>query len=152
MRLDRLDRRLLALLQGNGRMANAEIAPEAGLSESSSHRRIKRLERNRVIQGYAAVVDGRALGLTVTAFVLVTLEKQLDTRTEDFHARVRDEPHIVECHAMSGTHDYILKMVARDIDHFSELVMQGVLKYPSVTHVESSFSLAEIKRSRALPL
>ena len=105
MRLDRLDRRLLALLQGNGRMANAEIAPEAGLSESSSHRRIKRLERNGVIQGYAAVVDGRALGLTVTGLRAGYLGRSSSIpapKTSTPASATR--PHIVECHAMSGTH------------------------------------------------
>ena len=98
-----------------------------------------------------STVDPRALDLRVTAFVLVTLEKQSDARTGALYDRIRDEPHIVECHAMSGWHDLILKVLARDIDHFSELVMRGIVRYPGVLHVESSFSMSEIKDSPALP-
>ena len=151
MELDRTERKILALLQHDGRMSNVDLADAIGLSESPCFRRVKKLEREGVIRQYAAIVDQRTLGFTVTAFVLVNMEKQPDARIEDFHARVDREPHIVECHAMSGSHDYIMKVVARDIDHFSELVMQGILKYPGVLHVESNFSLRAIKVARALP-
>jgi Lrp/AsnC family transcriptional regulator, leucine-responsive regulatory protein len=104
-----------------------------------------------VITGYAAVVDQRRLGLDVTAFVLVTMEKQPDAATEAFLAAVQAEEHIVECYATSGSHDYLMKVVARSIDHFSELCMQRILKFPGVMHVESSFSLKEVKHSRVLP-
>ena len=150
--LDRTERRILDNLQREGRMPNVELAAAVGLSESPCLRRVRNLERKGVIEGYAAIVNQRAAGLSVTAFVLVTLDKQPDADTDEFHAKVAAEPHIVECHAMSGTHDYLLKVVARDIDHFSELAMQQILKYPGVRHVESSFSLRRIKRSLALPL
>ena len=149
--LDRIERRILTLLQINGRMPNVELAEKIGLSESPCFRRVKKLEREGVIQRYAAVVDQRALGFTMTAFVLVNMDKQPDARMEDFHAQVAAEANIVECHAMSGSHDYIMKVLARDMDHFSELVMKKILKYPGVRHVESSFSLGEIKHSRVLP-
>ena len=132
-------------------MSNVELADRIGLSESPCFRRVRNLERTGVIEGYAAVVNQRALGYTVTAYVLATMEKQPGIDIDEFHSRVAAEPHIVECHAMSGSHDYIMKVVARDIDHFSELVMQGILRYPGVLHVESSFSLREVKHSRALP-
>ncbi len=151
MSLDRVERQILIELQRHGRQSNVELADRIGLSESPCFRRVKSLERDGVIQGYAARVDQRALGLTVTAYVHLTLEKGLEQRTE-FHGRVQDEPHIVECHAMSGSHDYLMKVVARDMDHFSDLVMRSILRYPGVSNVESSFSLAEIKRSQALPV
>lgn len=151
MALGRIERRILALLQEDGRMSNVELAERVGLSESPCFRRVKKLEREGVIERYAAVVDQRTLGFTVTAFVLVNMDKQPAARPEGFQARVLDEPHIVECHAMSGSHDFIMKVLARDIDHFSELVMQNILKYPGVRHVESSFSLGEIKYARVLP-
>ena len=104
-----------------------------------------------MIEGYAAIVAQRALGFAVTAFVWVALERQSDAEAEGFHRRVRNEPHIVECYATSGSHDYLMKVVARDMDHFSELVMRHILRYPGVRNVESSFSLQEIKHARALP-
>ena len=151
MDLDQAERRILRLLQQHGRMSNVELAEQVGLSESPTFRRVKGLEEAGVIRGYAAIVDQRLLGLTVTAFVQVTMEKQPDSATQAFHQAVVDEPHIIECHAMSGSHDYLMKVVARNIDHFSEICMQRVLRFPGVQHVESNFSLQEIKHSRALP-
>lgn len=151
MELDNTERRIIQLLQTEGRMANVDLAERVGLSESPCLRRVKQLERAGFIQGYAAIVDQRRLGLEVTAFVLVTMEKQPDAATEAFLAEVEAEAHIVECFATSGPHDYLMKVVARNIDHFSELCMQRILKFPGVMHVESSFSLKEIKHSRVLP-
>ena len=152
MALDNAERRILTLLQANGRMPNVELAAEVGMSESACQRRLRKMERAGVVQGYAAIVDKRALGLAVTAFVLVTLEKQPDAQAEGFHRCVQSEPHIVECHATSGSHDYLMKVVARDIDHFSDLVMRNILHYPGVQNVESSFSLQEIKHAYTLPV
>ncbi|MBK81523.1 MAG: AsnC family transcriptional regulator [Gammaproteobacteria bacterium] len=151
MELDPAERQILRLLQGDGRLSNVALAERVGLSESPCFRRVKRLEEAGLIRGYAAVVDQRLLGFTVTAFVLVTMEKQPDAATEAFIAEVEAEEHIVECYATSGSHDYLMKVVARNIDHFSELCMQRILKFPGVMHVESSFSLKEIKHSRVLP-
>ncbi|MFW6093227.1 MAG: Lrp/AsnC family transcriptional regulator [Pseudomonadota bacterium] len=151
MRLDPTERQILRLLQAHGRMSNVELAERVGLSESPCLRRVKQLERAGLIRGYAAVADQRRLGLDVTAFVLVTMEKQPDAATEAFIAEVEAEEHIVECYATSGSHDYLMKVVARSIDHFSELCMQRILKFPGVMHVESSFSLREVKHSRVLP-
>lgn len=151
MQLDQAERKILRLLQSDGRLSNVELADRVGLSESPCFRRVKQLEKAGVIRGYAAVVDQRLLGLEVTAFVLVTMEKQPDAATEAFIERVQAEEHIIECFATSGPHDYLMKVVARNIDHFSELCMQRILKFPGVMHVESSFSLKEIKHSRVLP-
>ncbi len=151
MKLNATERQILALLQINGRMSNVELAEQIGLSESPCFRRVKQLENSGIIAGYAALVDQRKLGLDVTAFVQVTMASQPDSTTEAFHAEVRHEPKIVECHAMSGTHDYLMKVVVHNMDDFSELCMQRILKFPGVQHVESSFSLKEIKNSRVLP-
>ncbi len=152
MELDAAEREILRLLQSHGRMSNVELAERIGLSESPCFRRVRQLEGSGLIKGYAAVVDQRLLGLEVTAFVLVTMEKQPDAATEAFIAAVQAESHIVECYATSGSHDYLMKVVARSIDHFSELCMQRILKFPGVMHVESSFSLKEIKHSPGLPV
>jgi len=151
MKFDRVEKQILTLLQEHGRISNVELAEQIGLSESPTFRRVRQLEDAEVIRGYGALIDQRKLGLEVTAFVQVSMEKQPDSATDAFHERVNAEPHIVECHAMSGSHDYLMKVVAQNIDHFSELCMQRILKFPGVRHVESSFSLAEIKNSRVLP-
>lgn len=151
MKFDRVEKQILTLLQQQGRISNVELAEQVGLSESPTFRRVRQLEDAEVINGYGALVDQRKLGLEVTAFVQVSMEKQPDSATDAFHERVNAEPHIIECHAMSGSHDYLMKVVAKNIDHFSELCMQRILKFPGVRHVESSFSLSEIKNSRVLP-
>jgi Lrp/AsnC family leucine-responsive transcriptional regulator len=135
--LDRAERSILFELQRQGRLANVELAQRVGLSESPCLRRVRALEERGLIAGYA--------------FVQVSLEKD-DQRREAFLTRVENEEHIVECHAMSGAYDYLLKVVARSIDHFSELVMQGILRFDGVKDIESSFSLQTVKESAPLPL
>jgi Lrp/AsnC family leucine-responsive transcriptional regulator len=152
MPIDRTEQLILEALQQQGRMPNVELAELVGLSESPTFRRVKALEKAGFIERYAAIVDQRKLGLDVTAYVAVSMEKQPDSAIEKFHDCVNAEPHIVECHAMSGANDYLMKVVARNIDHFSEICMQRILKFPGVRHVESNFALSEIKRARALPI
>ena len=149
---DRNERNILRTLQLDGRLSNVELARKIGLSESPCLRRVKKLEESGVIAGYAALLDRRRLGLDVMAFVQVTLDKQKHADPARFLAKVADEAHIIECHAMSGGYDYLLKVVARSIEHFSELCMEHILRYPGVSNVESSFSLREFKSSRGLPL
>lgn len=151
MDISKKEKDILRILQHNGRISNAELAQQVGLSDSPCFRRVKQLESSGLITGYAATVDQRKLGLEVTAFVQVTMEKQTEADTEKFIDCVAAEDHIVECFATSGSHDYLMKVVARNIDHFSELTMRRILKYPGVKNVESSFSLQEIKNNRALP-
>lgn len=151
MKLDRSEKEIIKLLQADGRMSNVELAESVGLSESPCYRRVRALEEAGVIEGYSARINQRSLGLQVTAFVLVTLEKQDDRKQKAFLAQVEAEEHIVECHAMSGSHDFLLKVVARSMDHFSELSMERILKFSGVKNIESNFSLKAVKDSGALP-
>ena len=151
MSLDRKEREILAILQKEGRISNVDLAERVSLSESPCFRRVKRLEESGLIQGYTARLDQRELGLQVTAFVQVSLEKD-DSSQREFLSRVEAEDHIVECHAMSGSHDFLLKVVAYSMDHFSELSMQRILKFPGVKNMESNFSLMATKQSQVLPL
>lgn len=152
MSFDRTDRRILEELQRQGRISNVELAQNLGLSESPCLRRVRALEEEGVITGYRARLDPRQLGLTVTAFVQVQLEKRDDRKTEEFLDRVATQEHIVECHAMSGAYDYLLKVVAQNMDHFTELTLQGILRFPGVKNIESSFSLKTVKHDAPLPV
>lgn len=152
MPFDRAEREILRALQANGRVSNVELAERVGLSESPCFRRVRQLEADGVIRSYSARLDQRALGLQVTAFVQVSLGQHDEDRQAGFLAAVEAEEHIVECHAMSGGHDFLLKVVAYSMDHFSELSMQRILKYPGVEKIESNFSLQEIKHRQALPI
>ena len=152
MKLDRPEKAIITALQAHGRMSNVELAEEVGLSESPCYRRVRALEEAGVIEGYSARINQRSLGLQVTAFVLVTLEKQSDRQQKAFLAQVEAEEHIVECHATSGSHDFLLKVVARSMDHFSELCMERILKFAGVKNIESNFSLKAVKDSGFLPV
>ncbi len=152
MNIDKAESQILQALQSTGRISNVELAERIGLSESPCFRRVKGLEEAGVIKGYRAQLDQRKLGLQVTAFMLVTLDKQDDKQQQDFIAHVEAEEHIIESHAMSGSHDYLLKVVARSMDHFSELSMQRILKFPGVKNIESNFSLQAFKENTPLPV
>lgn len=143
--LDAADRRILTELQRHGRLSNVELAERVGLSESPCLRRVRNLEKEGVIAGYAALLDRRALGLEVVAYVQVNLDQRSEADTHAFVQAVQDAPWVVECVAVSGTHDYLLKMVARNIDHFGELTMQKLLHFPGVTDVRSNLVLESIK-------
>ena len=150
--MDKTEAKILHALQEDGRLPNVALAEKVGLSESPTLRRVKQLEEQGLIRRYVALLDQRQLGLQVTAYVSVRMEKQPDDEHQEFHQCVAEEPHIVECHAMSGGFDFLMKVVTRDMDHFADLVMQEILKYPGVAQVESSFSLRSIKQSHQLPI
>ena len=152
MKLDKIEKTILNTLQTEGRISNVELANRVGISESPCFRRVKALEEAQVIEGYGASLNQRALGLQVTAFVQVSLEKQGDDLLAAFLQEVKAEEHIIECHAMSGSHDYLLKVVANSIDHFSVLSMQHILKFPGVINMESNFSLSAVKEGSPLPV
>jgi Lrp/AsnC family leucine-responsive transcriptional regulator len=152
MKLDRVEKSILEQLQRDGRSSNVELAEKVGLSESPCFRRVKKLEESGLIAGYKAVLDQRQLGLQVTAFVQVSLGAHNEHQQRDFLACVEAEEHIVECHAMSGSSDFLLKVLARSMDHFSDLSMQRILRYPGVQNIESNFSMRAIKTDAPLPL
>ena len=152
MSLDRAEQDILKVLQTEGRISNVELAERIGLSESPCFRRVKKLEDEGIIASYGANLDQRKIGLQVTAFVQVSLDQQDDSKQREFLVRVAEEDHIVECHAVSGAYDYLLKVVDYSIDHFSELCMQRILKFPGVKNIESHFSLKVVKQGGALPL
>ena len=152
MQLDRTERVMLQVRHTGGGISWVELGDGGCRAVSRCFRRVKRLEESGLIQGYAARLDQRQLGLQVTAFVQVSLDQQDDRKQRDFLTRVEAEEHIVECHAMSGSHDFLLKVLAYSMDHFSELSMQRILKFPGVKNMESNFSLMAIKQSAAMPV
>ncbi len=151
MKFDPAERKILTLLQRDGRMPNNKLAEHVGLSESPCFRRVKQLEQAGVITGYVALTDQRLLGLDITAFVQVTMKDHTNYDEAAFGQCINDEPHIIECHAMSGSYDYLMKVVANNMDHFSDIAMERILKYPGVKSIESSFNLKAMKNSHALP-
>jgi Lrp/AsnC family leucine-responsive transcriptional regulator len=143
--LDVTDQKILAELQANGRISNTDLSRKVGLSESPCLRRVRILESDGVIAGYSAILDHRKLGLDMVAYVQVNLDQRSEADTNAFVKAVKKAPWIVECVAISGTHDYLLKVAARNIDHFGELTMKKLLRFPGVTDVTSNLVLASIK-------
>ena len=143
--LDLTDRKILAELQSNGRISNSDLSRKVGLSESPCLRRVRKLEDEGVIAGYSALLDHRKLGLDMVAYVQVNLDQRSEADTNAFMKAVKNAPWIVECVAISGTHDYLLKVAATNIDHFGELTMKNLLRFPGVTDVTSNLVLASIK-------
>ena len=150
--LNRTDRRLLEILQRDGRLTNLELAERVSLSPSACLRRIRALESAGVIRRYVALVDPRRVGLSLMAFVNVKLEKRGRMPTDAFARAVKDWPEVMACHSLTGDMDYLLRVQVEDLEHFARFVMDSLLKHPGVLDVKSSFVLEEVKETTALPL
>ncbi|MBI3228819.1 MAG: Lrp/AsnC family transcriptional regulator [Burkholderiales bacterium] len=164
--LDKTDRKILAILQADGRLSNQEVAEKVSLSPSPCLRRIKRLEEAGVIRQYVALLAPDKIGLGLLAYVNVRLEKHSDalpasnaragssanSPRADFAASVANWPEVVACYAMTGEMDYLLRVHVEDMEHFSRFMMGTLLKHPAVLDVKSSFALQRIKDTTALPL
>lgn len=150
--LDRIDRRILDVLQRNGRITNSELAEQVSLSASACLRRVQRLEHNGVISGYAALVDPRAVGLGLQAFVRVQLARHDAQSIAHFVQRIGESAEVVACHALTGDMDYLLHVVVEDLDHFSRFLLDRLLNESGVADVNSSFVLRTVKQTGALPL
>ena len=148
-RLNRTDRKILDVLQRDGRL---DVAGRVSLSPSACLRRIRALEAAGVIRRYVALVDPRKVGLGLMAFVNVKLEKRGRMPTDAFARAVKDWPEVLGCHSLTGDMDYLLRVQVADLEHFSRFVMDSLLKHPGVLDVKSSFVLEEVKETTALPL
>lgn len=154
--LDTLDRRILSALQADGRITFDALATQVGLSSSAALRRVRRMEEAGVIVGYVAVVLPERVGLGLTAYINVRLEKHTESHKRNpmdaFKAAVQAWPEVVECAALTGEMDYLLRVLVEDMAHYSRFIMETLLKHPSVEDCKSSFMLERIKGTSAWPL
>lgn len=165
--MDKTDRKILAILQEDGRLSNQEVAERVNLSPSPCLRRIKRLEQAGVIRQYVALLAPEKIGLGLLAYVNVRLEKHGTSQVSgsgrsgtavthspraDFSASVTHWPEVVACYAMTGEMDYLLRVHVEDMAHFSRFMMETLLRHPAVLDVKSSFALQRLKDTTALPL
>ena len=150
--LDRTDLRILAVLQGEGRITNAELAERVSLSPSACLRRLQRLEAEGILTGYTAQVDPQAIGLGLQAFVRVQLTKHESAAVEHFVGLVNGWDEVVACYALTGDMDYLLHVYVTDLQDFSRFLLDRLLNAAGVADVNSSFVLRTVKRSAALPL
>ena len=150
--LDVVDRRILAVLQENARISNVDLAEQVGMSPSPCWRRVKTLEDSGVIAKHVSLVDPAAVGLPVSVFVQVTLERQIETALETFEQTVLARPEVMECYLMTGDSDYLLRVVVADLSAYERFLMDHLTRLNGVASIKSSFALKQVKYRTALPL
>lgn len=150
MDLDATDRRILTVLQKEGRITNAELSERVNLSPSACHRRTQRLEEEGYIAAFVALLEPRKLGRNTTVFVEITLEGQAEELLDSFEKEVARIPDILECHLMAGSADYLLKMMVEDTEDFARIHRQFLSRLPGVRQMQSSFALRTVVKTTAL--
>jgi len=150
-RLDPIDRKILAELQGDGRMTNVELAKRVGISAPPCLRRVRTLEEAGLIRGYHADVDARELGFEVQVFAMVGLDSQAETELRAFEERCRKWPLVRECHMLNGEVDFILKCVAPDLSSFQSFLTGDLLTTPNVASVKTSLVIRGAKDEPGVP-
>jgi Lrp/AsnC family leucine-responsive transcriptional regulator len=150
--LDRIDRRILAALQADGRLANVELADRVGLSPSPCLRRVKRLEEAGVIRGYRAVLDRDAVGLGLTVFVEIRVGRHSRENAAALHQALAALPEVVSCHMVSGTADFLAEVTVPDLAAYERLLTDRLLDLPMVQEIRSNISLRAVKPEAPLPL
>lgn len=152
MKFDAIDRRILEVLQHRGRLANCDLADTIGLSETPCLRRVKHLEAEGAIVGYSARLNPKTLGLNVIALVSVTLDRQAKSSVERFEKAIAGIPEVMDLYLVTGEFDYVLKLVARDLEDFQRLVRGALLSMPWIAHLQSTIVMDHVLQRPALPL
>ena len=153
MEIDRFDREILAILQVDGRISNQDLADRIGLSASPCLRRVRALEEARVITGYRALLNAKALGYTLMALIYISMDKHTPERFEHFEKEISEISEVLECLLITGQDaDYQLKVVVRDMDAYQELLLNRITRIQGVTGVHSSFVLRRVVDKTALPV
>ena len=148
--LDATDRRILAALQKDAHITNADLSDRVNLSPSACHRRVQRLEDDGFIAAYVALLDTRKMGRPTTVYVEITLQGQADDLLDAFEQAVAKVPDILECHLMAGTADYLIKIMAEDTEDFARIHRQFLSRLPGVRQMQTSFALRTVVKTTAL--
>ncbi|MGB5669597.1 MAG: Lrp/AsnC family transcriptional regulator [Sedimenticolaceae bacterium] len=153
MQIDRYDRRILEVLQHEGRISNQELAERIGLSPSPCLRRVRALEESGVIAGYRAILDARQLGLSLLALIHISMDRHTPERFANFEQKVAELPQVLECLLITGQDaDYQLKVVVPDMEGYQALLLNKITRIEGVTGVHSSFVMRRVVDKTALPL
>jgi Lrp/AsnC family leucine-responsive transcriptional regulator len=153
MELDRYDKQILEALQRNGRISNQELADSINLSPSPCLRRVSKLEEAGIIDGYVALVNARKLGLTLLAFISISMDKHTPDRFDLFEKTIGNYPEVLECHLITGqSADYLLKVIVKDMDAYQQFLLQKLTRIEGVSGVHSSFVLKSPVDKTALPV
>ena len=153
MKLDRIDRQLLELLQNNAQWSNLELADKVGLSPTPCARRVKQLEDAGLIKNYVALLDRDKLGLKLTAYIGITMDRHTPERFEQFETEVMTYPEVIECSVVTGqSADYLIKAVVPDMQFYEQFLLGRLTRIPGVSGVHSSFQLRQVIQRTQLPL
>ncbi len=151
--LDRYDQHILKLIQQNGRISNQELAAEIKLSPSPTLRRVKQLEEQGVIEGYVALANAKKLGLSLMAFLGISMDKHIPERFEAFESAIAAYPEVLECHLITGqSADYLLKVIVKDMEAYQHFLLHKLTKIEGVSGVHTSFVMKSPINSTALPV
>jgi Lrp/AsnC family leucine-responsive transcriptional regulator len=152
VKLDAYDRRILNALQRDGRLTNVQLADEIGLSASPCLRRVRQLEEAGVIRGYQAALDAEALGLGLTVFIGVKVDRHHEDEAQRFHQAVSTLPEVISAYLVSGESDFLLHVVVPDLRAYDQFLTDTLLKMPSVRDIRSNFAIRTLKTQGPLPL
>lgn len=152
IKLDQIDRKVLEILQTNAKITNAQLSKEIGLSPAPTLERVKKLETSGIIQSYHAQLNRERVGLGVTTFVQVSLVGHKKQVTESFVNAVREIPEIIECHHITGSGDFLLKVIAKDISSYQELMLEKINEIEEVANTQTMVILSTFKESKVLPI
>jgi Lrp/AsnC family transcriptional regulator, leucine-responsive regulatory protein len=145
IRLDAIDRKIIAELQSRGRLTSQDLAARIGLSPSPCARRVRLLEEAGVIKGYAAIIDQAKIGLPVTAFASIKLSRQHEEDLDEFSRAVSRWPEVVDCHLMTGQRDYLLRILVQDLPDYERFLKERLTRLECVASIETSFALSRVK-------
>ena len=153
LKLDKIDRQILRILQIDARISNLDLAERVNLSPTPCARRVRRLEEEGLIVGSMTVLDPGKLGLTLTSYIAVSMEKHTQDQFEEFERKVTEFPEVVGCSVVTGrAEDYLLKVVVTDMKHYEEFLLQRLCRLPGVSNVHSSFELRNVTPMKGLPV
>ena len=152
MPLDAIDRKILALLQQDGRMSLAALSEKVGLSPSPCLRRVRLMEKAGIIARYVAVLNQRAVGLPVSVFISIKLESQREEALTKFGRAIARWPEVLECYLMTGPRDYLLRVVVADLSAYEQFLKQKLTRLDGIASIESSFALEQVKYTNVLPV
>lgn len=152
MKLDAYDRKILQCLQENGRISNQDLAEKVSLTPAPCLRRVKRLEQDGYVTHYAGMVSRQHLGLKVIAFTQISLKQHDAKSIAIFDEFVAQNPHVMECYSIAGDHDYLLKVLARDIEEVEQFLLQKLMKQNFISSANTTFVLREHKHTTILPM
>jgi Lrp/AsnC family transcriptional regulator, leucine-responsive regulatory protein len=150
--LDAIDKRILEVLQRNARIANTDLADEVGLTPAPCLRRVRRLEEDGFISGYTALLDAKKVGVGLTVFVMVTLDRQTKGTYDDFASKMRSRAEVLECYLILGDRDFFLKVCVADLEAYQTFYLEHLTRITGVRNINSIIAVSEEKRSTVLPI